>query len=109
MSLDIGTYELIEPVELQGVQWTEESQALDIANWIEDHELSADGQIAMYDGDLSGACGPNGEDWGSLEIADANENIEVAPFDYVMLGVTGKFFVISPVKFEAVYRRTDNG
>lgn len=105
--LDIGTFELAEPSEVRAVQWTAEDQAADIVAWVEDNQSDSN-QIAAYDADLSGASGPDGEDWGSLELMDAESTVEIAPYDWIVQGVTGKFYVIEDGRFTKIYRRTDH-
>jgi hypothetical protein len=74
------------PVEIDAWQWDSEQQAAEIAEW-------CDGQ---YDPTLSGGVGPDGEDWGCLEIDTLEGTMTVSPYDYVIRGVQGEFYPCKP-------------
>lgn len=97
------TYEPKEPAEVQAVQWTEESQAIEICSWIESGWDEPCGG-PTYDPDLSGASGPAGEDWGCLELDTIEIKSEVAPFDYVVWTSAGNFAVVPRERFERSFR-----
>jgi hypothetical protein len=85
-----------KPVEIEAWQWVSgrpEVLADEIAEWCE----------GDYDPTLSGACGPNGEDWGCLEIDTPEGTMEVAPYDFVIRGVKGEFYPCKPDIFAATY------
>ena len=94
-------YTLRESPVLTATQWTDKSQAVDIVQWIESR---THGQGAIYDMFAAGALGPDGEDWGALELTDGLSSVEIAPMDFVALGVTGMFFVIKPDRFRQAYQ-----
>lgn len=94
-----------KPVEIHAWQWvsgTPESEAQAIVAWIEEYETHPQCG-ASYDPTLSGASGPNGEDWGSLEIDTLEGTMQVAPYDYVICGVRGEFYPCKPDIFAATY------
>jgi hypothetical protein len=94
-----------KPVQVEAWQWVSdlpESEAQAIVEWMEDNWASDSGH-PMYDGTVSGAPGPHGEDWGSLQIDTLEGTMEVAPYDYVIRGVQGEFYPCKPDIFAATY------
>lgn len=103
--LQIKEYEIREEPILRAAQWTCETQVEDLIDWVDSVASDDHGWGPLdYDDDIAGALGPDGEDWGCLTLEWNGQSVEVAPFDYVVLGVTGAFFVVGPKEFEAVYR-----
>lgn len=94
-----------KPVEIEARQWVSdrpEREANSIVEWMEENWATDSGGPA-YDPDLSGASGPNGEDWGCLEIDTLEGTMEVAPYDFVIRGVQGEFYPCKPDIFAATY------
>ena len=92
-----------KPVEIEARQWSAELQAWDLAEWMDNNWADERGGGADYDPDLAGPSGPNGEDWGRLEIDTLEGTMEVAPYDYVIRGVKGEFYACKPDIFAATY------
>ncbi|SIL61466.1 MULTISPECIES: hypothetical protein [Mycobacteroides] len=92
-----------KPLIIEAMQWTSEEQSDDIFEWIE-----ANGGTAFRDEALSGAPGPEGEDWGSFEIHTLEGDMEISPFDYVILGVGGEFYPCKPDIFEKTYELVES-
>jgi hypothetical protein len=90
--MSVKTYRK-RPVAVQAMQWADEATADLVAQW-------CDGR---YDPRLSGAPGPDGEDWGALEIETLEGSMEVSPYDYVICGIKGEFYPCKPDIFEATY------
>ncbi|MBB3752488.1 hypothetical protein FHT44_005000 [Mycolicibacterium sp. BK634] len=90
----------VRPRDLQmfAVQWDSEDAAHDIIDWIEVHNGHA-----YRDEDVSGASGPAGEDWGEFQVETFNGDIDVAPYDFIILGTTGEFFVRKPKSMIELY------
>ena len=91
-----------KPVVIEARQWTAEGHAWDLMHWMEDRWIANSGQ-PQYDQNLSGASGPQGEDWGCLEIDTLEGTMQVAPFDYIIQGVSGEFYPCKPDIFEQSY------
>lgn len=94
-----------KPVQIEAWQWVSdlpEREAQAIVEWMEDNWADDNGR-PKYDPDVSGASGPNGEDWGSLTIDTLEGTMEVAPYDYVIRGVKGEFYPCKPDIFAATY------
>lgn len=91
------------PLVIEAMQWSAENFADDIFEWIE-----ANDGTAYRDESLSGAPGPDGEDWGSFEIGTLEGDMEISPFDYVILGVGGEFYPCKPDIFERTYELVDS-
>ena len=98
-----------KPVEIEAWQWVSdlpEREAHAIVEWMEEH-WAADSGGPAYDPELSGGTGPNGEDWGCLEIDTLEGTMEVSPHDYVIRGVHGEFYPCKPDIFAATYEAVD--
>ncbi|NGX08786.1 hypothetical protein [Mycobacteroides franklinii] len=87
-----------KPLVIEAMQWRSEDYATEIFEWIE-----ANDGIAYRDAAVCGACGPNGEDWSHFEIGTLEGDMEISPFDYVILGVGGEFYPCKPDIFEKTY------
>jgi hypothetical protein len=94
-----------KPVEVYAWQWVSdrpEAEAEAIVAWIEENNTHPQCGAA-YDPTTAGASGPNGEDWGCLEIDTLEGTMEVAPYDYVIRGVKGEFYPCKPDILAASY------
>lgn len=85
-----------KPVEIDAWQWTEQTEAFAITVWFGNFDCT-------YDPDVSGASGPDGEDWGSLQVETPNGWVEVAPFDYIIRGVADELYPCAPGIFTQTY------
>lgn len=85
-----------KPVEIIAWQWTEQSEAHAIAAWVGNFDCT-------YDEDVCGGTGPDGEDWGLLEIETPAGTLTVAPFDYVVRGIGDVFYPVPPGMFERTH------
>ena len=98
-----------KPVEIEAMQWAggrPEQVAQQIVAWVEEYETHPQCGIE-YGPTLVGAPGPNGEDWGLLEIDTLEGTMDVAPYDYVICGVQGEFYPCKPDIFEATYEAVE--
>lgn len=94
-----------KPVVIEARQWLSdlpEQTAIDLVEWMNDAWLTGAGG-ATFDPTLSGGAGPNGEEWGCLEINTLEGTMEVSPHDWVIRGVSGEFYPCKPDIFAATY------
>lgn len=92
-----------KPVKIEAWQWTKDSEAEQIIDWI---ETDSD-QFTEWDEGVAGPSGPDGEDWGLFVIHTLEGDMEVAPFDYVICGVEGEFYACKPSIFNKSYEAVD--
>lgn len=98
--IEIHTYELRSPTTVDAVQWKSEYPqdcAERIVNWVNSHgeEIAGFTPIGNVDDD--------GKQWGLLTLHQGSSILTVHPNDYVLRNTHGRFTVVDPELFEAIY------
>lgn len=84
-----------KPVIIVACQWGTDDEGYLLELWSEGR--------CVYDPHVSGGCGPNGEDWGLLEIPTLEGVMTASPYDYIIRGVSGEFYPCKPDIFTQTY------
>jgi len=80
-------------VLVDSIQWSSQDQAAALAEW----------SGGRYDRHVSGALGPDGQDWGELTVHTHGGILTVCPFDYLVHTVTGEFHPFTADAYHATF------
>ena len=88
-----------KPVKIEACCWDSPYITDQLLEWVD--ETAPD--TLVWDEDVAGPTGPNGEDWGVLEVTTLEGTHVATPGDWLIKGVQGEFYFCKPDVFEATY------